>query len=154
MKKIVVLILFIIGFGCKKPACCDNVEMTCEFTFVDDNGKDIFGSESPYQLSVNDFSITPFYDDHGGFIHNIFKEKNVFAIHIYPDKEQSDTNYARTLIKFGNINIDTLNAEIGKTTHLTYIKRLWYNGKELQIHNNTSSTQCIPQVINFKPDSN
>jgi hypothetical protein len=153
MKKIVILILFTISYGCKKPAY-DNVEMTCEFSFVDDKGKDIFSPDSSYQLNVNDFSITPFYDDHGGYIHTIYEGKNIFAINIYPDKEQTDTHYTRTLIKFGNVNVDTIRVEIAKTTHLMFIKRLWYNGKELQIHNNTSSTQCIPQVINFKPDSN
>ena len=154
MKKNVILALFIISFGCKKPAN-HNVEMTCEFTFVDDNGIDIFRSESPYHLSVDDFSITPAHDDHGGFIHMIYNEKNIFQIHIYQDEEFRGTNYARTLIKFGNINVDTLKAEITETTNTTYIKRLWYNNKELHIHTDTTfQRQCLPQVVIFKPDNN
>ncbi len=154
MKKIVILSLFIIIFGCKKPSY-HNVELGCEFTFVDSNGIDIFSPESSYHLSIDDFSITPVFDDHGGFIHMIYEGKNIFGVNIYQDEEFRGTNYARTLIKFGNINIDTLKAEIAKTTHTTYIKRLWYNDKELHIHTDTTfQRECLPQVIVFKPDNN
>ncbi len=153
MKKIAIFILFIISFGCKKPSY-HNVEMTCEFTFVDDSGIDVFSSDSSYQLNVDDFSITPVNDDHGGYIHTMYNEKNVFAIHIYQNKEFKDTNFARTILKFGNINIDTIKVEIENTEHTTYIKRLWYNNEVLQIHDNTSPIQCLPQVITFKPDNN
>ena len=154
MKKIVIFILFIISFGCEKQSK-HNIEMTCEFTFVDVNGIDVFGTDSLYQLNFDDFSITPIHDDHGGYIHMMYNEKNIFQIHIYQDEEFRGTNYARTLIKFGNINVDTLKAEIAETTHTTYIKRLWYNNKELQIHTDTTfQRQCLPQVVIFKPDNN
>ena len=153
MKKIIIFILFIMNLSCEKPSYY-NDETTCEFTFVDNNGIDIFSEDSPYQLSVNDFSITPFYDDHNGYNHIIYDGKNIFAIHIYQDKEHRGTNYARTLIRFGNINVDTIRVEIEKKSHLKYIKRLWYNNKELQIHtNSTYQTECMPQIVIFKPDN-
>ena len=146
MKTIKLLIpLFIITLfvNCSKKN--DLVEGSVAFTFVDENGEDVFKENNIYNLSITDYSVSPLTDGNEGYGHVVSNNMNIFITAI------NDIGDCVTYIKFGNINTDTIKTEWQNKGRITYISRLWYNGKELSIHNKRTY-QSDPQTIEFKVD--
>jgi len=120
-----------------------------DFTFVDEQGNDVFAENNIYGLSISDYHVSPRREnDRDGYAHNIYQGVNYFTtFFIGWDENKIYTTY----VKFGNINTDTIKVKWKNSGNIKYIKQMWYNGKELQIHKN-NAYECDVQTITFKAD--
>jgi len=146
-KTIFILLTILTFINCSKTAT-DSIEYI-DFAFVDEQGNDVFTENNIYGLSISDYHVSPRREnDSDGYRHILYQGINYFTtFFIGSDESKTYTTY----LKFGNINTDTIKIKWGNPGNIKYIKQLWYNGKELQIHNN-HTYECDTQTITFKVD--
>lgn len=144
-KSIIVIIMFFGLLSCNKEKD-SNLCMNQVFSFFDENGNDIFDQNLSSHL---DTLALKTYTLSGEEVSNtIWKVNGVYQFNIFINNIDSTT-----IVKIGEITIDTISADFKEVENALFIHKVFYNGQ--LVMTNEESTACgSGKVVNVfvKPD--
>lgn len=140
MKSILLTILsmaLICLFSCEKKNCCSVISNAVEITVLNQQGKNLLAEPAVFTKGdIETYHVVngkaqlynqPNLDADKGFL--LIKEvvgKERLRLFVYHNKEEKRP---RTLIKFGNTKMDTIDCEFRYSGSSVFLEKVWLNGE-------------------------
>lgn len=138
--KLSLLTLFITIFSsCEENVCgCTIVDVDVNIAVTNRDDRDLLNPETPGHLKSEDIEIyfvrngqrvymNPKDNAPGSF--SILEEgpHEKYIMRLYPDLERDQSGTTTTIIKWNELDEDTLTCEVTKKTNSTTVTRVWHN---------------------------
>lgn len=132
MKKLIIIMMFFGLLSCNKEKD-SNLCMNQVFSFFDENGNDIFDQNLSSHLDTLALKTYTLSGEEVG--NTIWKVNGIYQFNIFINNIDSTT-----IVKIGELTIDTISADFKEVDNALFIHKVFYNG--LLVMTNEESTEC------------